>query len=373
MQGQGCCICHIALLSRFCIEIKPVSTLDVFHLSSPVLHIAEDPFIDGNLLLAQKTRLQSYNGTHVIPVVGSEMPGYKEGNGAEAMFRRINSFTSKNRTHTIVVDQYNHCLRFVDLGASTTSRLVGQCNLAGSYYPHIQMADATSAIFDHPTSIVVKDNADIFQFYLADSMNNAIHIILMPDATSDSVLVTRIEASMAFNKPEHLLIHTDSDHLIVADHSGISRVQLGGSYPVENIINDKRLYAIEFSSNEPRSVLALSKSLDDVMLLDVDDGSTESLCHCSNQWSDVCSQINQPVAVFRQKRRLSSDTYEVYISQADGIVMGEYKNSLLNGSGCHPLPSHSSLLFPATFSCKYQLEDTLTSVLILTYIFYVTA
>lgn len=306
------------------------STFQVLPLNQQVFYIAEDPYTHGNLLLSLGTRLQTYNGSHTTPVVGSDNLGYGEGKGKNASFRWIKSFVSKNRTHIIAVDQYNHCLRYIDLSLSTSFHMIGQCKLSGSYQ---LVANATSAMFNQPTEVAVKDSVNSFQFFLADSMNDAIHILLL---NLGDVLSTRLDMSVQLNRPEYLLFHSASSHLVVADQSGIWRINSKNSSIAESLISDNNLYDIQYSTQEPSSLLALSMSFNDIFVIRLDDGNMTSLCQCSNndEWSTVCGLLDKPKMLFNKKVSLARDSYQLYIGQDSSIMTGLYQKTSLENVKC---------------------------------------
>ena len=119
-----------------------------------VYQLAEDQYIPGNLLIAVNSALGSTDGVNVNVswVAGDDsFPGYKEGNGTEAMFRTIRSFEQWNRTHVLVVDEWNHCLRWVEReGENATSVFAGMCERMGEKDGYIEEAE-----FYQPTDIAI--------------------------------------------------------------------------------------------------------------------------------------------------------------------------------------------------------------------------
>lgn len=126
-----------------------------------VYQLAEDLFIPGQILVAVNSALGTtrgnvyFNASDIPLVVGkATRSGYKDGNFTTALFRTIWSFEQWNRTHVIVVDHHNHCLRWVDRakpGGNMTSTFAGRCQRMGSIDGHVK----NETEFYQPTDLVI--------------------------------------------------------------------------------------------------------------------------------------------------------------------------------------------------------------------------
>jgi len=87
-----------------------------FTASSRVMHMEHDRYLPGkNILIGCLDNLQTTNGSHSTILLKQKM----------------SSFTQLNRTHVIIVDYENHCLRGLDRERNQTFVLAGECGTSG--------------------------------------------------------------------------------------------------------------------------------------------------------------------------------------------------------------------------------------------------
>ena len=111
--------------------------------------MAEDEFVPGNLLFADGSALKTTDGTTTSLIAGmSRSTGYIEGVSANARFNTILSFIQLSRSHVILTDAENHCLRSVDRTTNQTSTYSGNCTERGD-------KDGVDALFTWPFSMIV--------------------------------------------------------------------------------------------------------------------------------------------------------------------------------------------------------------------------
>ena len=133
------------------IQILQVRKLKHYHITTEswVRYKAEDEFVPGNLLFVDQNALRTTDGTTTSPIAGlSESAGYIEGVGANARFSYIRSFIQLSRSHVILTDYGNHCVRCVDRTTNETSTYTGNCTNRGN-------RDGVNALFYRPASILV--------------------------------------------------------------------------------------------------------------------------------------------------------------------------------------------------------------------------
>ena len=126
--------------------------------------IAEDEFVPGNLLFADRHALKTSDGTTTSLIAGSAISaGYLEDVGSNARFDVILSFLQLSRSLIVLADHFNHCFRSVDRTTNLTSPYSGSCTNRGD-------RDGVDALFNSPWSIKqdVKNNTQLLitDFYL---------------------------------------------------------------------------------------------------------------------------------------------------------------------------------------------------------------
>lgn len=140
--------------------------------SSCVMHMEIDLQTRGGnihvptILFSNQYALRKTNGRRVEIIAGDIRNGYQEAEkrGDEARFHNITGFAQLNTSQIVVVDYGNHCLRMINRETGTTFPFFGNCSRISS----------TGDVYFHKPYSVLFDNS------------------------SDSLLVTVIEASMVY-------------------------------------------------------------------------------------------------------------------------------------------------------------------------------
>ncbi|KAF6033450.1 hypothetical protein EB796_008239 [Bugula neritina] len=115
----------------------------------------KDEYIPGNILFTDMHSLRTTNGISVSTIAGSPTSsGYSTSAGTSGRFNHLYGFYQKNRTHVIVADFGNACLRMVDRTNGHISQFAGTCRSAGHrngqvgyaqlYYPYQMLLDKTN-------------------------------------------------------------------------------------------------------------------------------------------------------------------------------------------------------------------------------------
>lgn len=139
-----------------------------------IRHIAPDLFLgDDYLLLARGNAIISSRVSDVpeiLVISGSvEIPGYIEGAALDARFNGITSFLQLNKTHVVIADYFNHCLRLLNRLTNTTSPYVGVCGKPGD----VVDGPANQVIFNQPSDVMF-DKRDPTKLIILDDYNDAI-------------------------------------------------------------------------------------------------------------------------------------------------------------------------------------------------------
>jgi len=129
--------------------------------TSTVYYMEKDEYIPGNVLFIDRYSLRTTNGISVSTIAGSPTSnGYSTSSGTSGRFSSLYGFYQKNRTHVIVADCGNGCLRMIDRTNGYNSQFAGTCRSSGYrngrvgyaylYAPFQMLLDKTS-----PTTLIV--------------------------------------------------------------------------------------------------------------------------------------------------------------------------------------------------------------------------
>ena len=146
----------------------------------------------GNALITTRTTFPD-----VKFLAGSvDTEGYIEGLGSQARFKEITSLVQLNRTHIVISDRRNSCLRMLDRVTGQTSPYAGQCGVRG-------FADgpALDVIFDFPSDVMF-DERDRQNLIILDDYNDAIRLL----DTSTMTLKTLYANDVELTRPRYGVI-----------------------------------------------------------------------------------------------------------------------------------------------------------------------
>jgi len=155
----------VVLCRDFLCRLNEYKKAEVYSTAtSYVYHMEEDEYIPGNILFADRYSLRTTNGISVSTIAGSPTSsGYSTSSGTSGRFGNIFGFYQKNRTHVIVADYGNACLRMIDRTNGHNSQFAGTCRSSGYrngrvgyaylYYPYQMLLDKTS-----PTTLIVSQS-----------------------------------------------------------------------------------------------------------------------------------------------------------------------------------------------------------------------
>ena len=182
--------------------------------SSLVFHIAQDARFKNNLIFSEAHHLKTVNkkGTMVTWLVGRD-EGYANGIGKNARFRWLTGFLQLNSTHSILVDKYNHCLRWLERANNYVADYVGECENPGN-----SDGIGSAATLTNPSSLTRDANNDNRVFIAVKSERDAIRILYL-----DTRKVETLDSSSS--KP----IFQDGVYAIVKDTSNAKAVLMTGN------------------------------------------------------------------------------------------------------------------------------------------------
>jgi len=155
----------VVLCRYFLCRLNGYKKAEVYSTSTSIVHYMEkDEYIPGNILFTDGYSLRTTNGSSVSTIAGSPTSsGYSTSSGTSGRFSSLYGFYQKNRTHVIVADYSNACLRMIDRTNRHNSQFAGTCQSAGHrngrvgyaylYCPYQMLLDKTS-----PTTLIVSQN-----------------------------------------------------------------------------------------------------------------------------------------------------------------------------------------------------------------------
>lgn len=192
-----------------------------------VYQLAEDEFTAGNLLVAINSALGSTDGLNISWVAGNvSLSWYAEDNyGTDARFRTIRSFEQWNRTHVIVVDEWNHCLRWVEReNDNATSVFAGMCEMMGEKDGSM----VEEAEFYRPTDIAINKAKNFV--YVTDFKKGKIRMI---DLYSNFIHTLYNGGNRLY--PMGLTLDSSMSNLLVTVSHGIRSIDVQGAGRATNI------------------------------------------------------------------------------------------------------------------------------------------
>lgn len=171
-----------------------------------VWHLEIDPYVQGNLLYSGYRRLQSTDG-NVSSLVTGGSNGYREGKGEKAQYRTISAFLNFNRTHVLMTDRFNHCLRFVNRDTNVSSTFAGNCKRMGQ-----KDGNFTTAEFYEPMGITRYGS----KIFVSDFRTRLIRMILL-----DTEYVFTFSDDSRLVWPRSLTFDSTGSRLFVVVNHGI--------------------------------------------------------------------------------------------------------------------------------------------------------
>jgi len=185
----------------------------VFNTTKPVTAMLDDHFHQSELLIATPIGIYSWNSNNLLLRAGSDTEaGYNNGLSLTARFREIVSLAQLNRTHILVLDLRNHCLRSWD--GNTVSQFAGKCGHKG-YADSIELEQA---LFSHPSDMVVMD-----QFvYIVDSGNSVIRLL---DTDAGVVVMLMRINERELHAVRGITLYPEHRFLYLAGSTGVMKTQ----------------------------------------------------------------------------------------------------------------------------------------------------
>ena len=181
-----------------------------------------DKFVEGNILFSDGHALKTSDGASLHPIVGnSKLYGYEEGTGSFARFRYIGGIYQLNRTHVVVSDYGNHCLRMVHRETNHTTIFMGRCGVRG-------YRDGVNPLFSHPWSINLLSNNPLMVI-VSDRGNNALRAVNLFNTN-----VSTLPLGYQLDDPRVAMFDDSRSALFVSSGRQIAKVNLV-DYSVENI------------------------------------------------------------------------------------------------------------------------------------------
>jgi len=177
----------------------------------------KDAYIPGNVIFTDRNALRTTNGASVSTIAGSpSRGGYSNSPGTSALFGALYGLYQKNRTHVIVADYNNACLRMVDRTNGHISQFAGTCQTRGhrngrvgyAYlsWPHHMLLDKT----DQTTLIVAQNRPSSSYAYLRS----------VDISTGDAGVLV----SSGLNHPKGMTWDENEDILYVVNNNYIAKI-----------------------------------------------------------------------------------------------------------------------------------------------------
>lgn len=183
--------------------------------NSPILGIQRDLQQQDALLIADYNSLKVLDRNNIEHLIVGEttVSGFRDGQGAQALFAWISSFIQLNSSTVLAVDHYNHCIRSVDRNTNTTTTFAGTCETG--YHSDQNLALAK---FLNPYDIVQSPSSNL-DFYVTDEYNNAIRQL-------SGNTVTTIARNGDLFKPRGLEFDQTAENLYITIRHGIVRMRV---------------------------------------------------------------------------------------------------------------------------------------------------
>jgi len=287
---------------------------------SRVYDMEKDEYIPGNILFIDGYSLRTTNGISVSTIAGSpKFSGYSTSSGTSGRFSHPFGFYQKNRTHVIVADYINACLRMIDRTNGHISQFAGTCQSVGHrdgrvgyaqlYYPYQMLLDKTS-----PTTLIVSQSrpSSSYAYLRSIDINTGTAGVLVSSGLN-------YPGSMTWDESENVLYVANNYYIAKITWSTKSVQTLVGSTSSGNIVGS-------FSQsrfNTLKDIFSMNKEL--VLINEWNQSKLKAI--------NVASQISMTVDI----SDFSSDIYSVaqingssYVGTTGKIykLSGEFTNEI---------------------------------------------
>lgn len=195
------------------------------HTEDTPSHLEADLYLKGNLLYSMNQAILTTNGVYKDLIVGqskrnplTQIP-YKEGQGPNAIFTRITSFTQQNNSHVLIADSKHGCVRSVNRLTNSTHLVVGNCKTV--YYAD-EYADGplAKATFHEIQGLAYKDNI----IYVIQAVKAAVRKV---DLFNGFVTTIVNETNLRkYDSLRSLAIHPKSNTAYLPTWNGIAKIEL---------------------------------------------------------------------------------------------------------------------------------------------------
>ena len=221
-------------------------------------------------------------------MVGSEEDGYANGADTSARFRNITGFLQLNRTHCILVDSDNHCLRFWERGKQVYN-FVGRCE-----NPDHSDGIGTGAAFIKPFSLSRNKKESNIIFVTVRGTPNTIRTV---DLNTKQVGTISLTNSVLLPSQGFYTVLADSasehDVMLTAD-TFVSKIQLPDT--VKNVFGNSTAGFLDGSItrvlfNDIRSIVAIRKDV--YIVADANNYRLRIIDLVSQKVTSICSGINK--------------------------------------------------------------------------------
>jgi len=192
---------------------------------------------------------------------------YKEGVGKEAIFNSVSSFVHKNKTHILLADRMNHCIRMVDRITRRTSSIAGQCMFRGQ--------------LTMPTDLTYLDELIYVTLY-ADAK------IVQVDLHGDIKTIATLERRQ---NPYGIIINSVTKKLFITIRRGLASIQLNDSQNQTNEIVELKSMGL---STHLKGLSWIDQQT--VAVADSGSGSVHLLNLATDTLTSVCHKADDPTA-----------------------------------------------------------------------------
>lgn len=246
-------------------------------------------------------------------ITGSDLAGYKEGIGSEARFDGITSFEAINKTHLVLVDRYNHCLRTVDRTSRRTESFLGLCEHSGLYVNG-------EVRLNEPTDILLWKNDGISIAFLSEYGNNRV-LLLSWDSEQAPTSVYLVPIDFDITHPFSMCLSSDKTFVYITTSSGLQKINTNStSFEISQPSTSQTASSLAIVDPEEKLLLMTDSSSGSLYVYDEASESVYDLCSANIP----CSQLASPQAVFIMKSERNGSDYAAYIGHRHGISRWDF-------------------------------------------------
>ena len=246
-------------------------------------HISEDWSRPGYILFSDGSSIKTTNGQIVKALAGSPtITGYVNAEGSKARFNGIRSFERLNKSHLVIADFDNSCLRLLNMETSLVSDYAGSCTEPGDAVGKaLEVARFRTPLYLDIGRMQTKD-----MLFVADTGLNLIRIVNIEAHT-----VGNFPFPHQLDKIKGLVLDTiDNEQLVVFSEMYIQKVKLADRLPPkiyraestgsrDGALHDALFEVLHTATALARNVYLLSgNGFNGLRVVDLKNGQVSSIC-----------------------------------------------------------------------------------------------